>query len=98
MRIVRWTAKDKIASQDLLVSSILLLVRGITTIASGFAGKAVVEMGDGIGMQPGYGAGKWKPLVIYIGVMIGTASLGGLALVDFRSHTSGKQVKREDAV
>jgi hypothetical protein len=96
-RIVRGIDKDIIASQDLLVSSLLLLIRGITTTASGFAGKAVVESGVGIGIQPGYGAGKWKPLIVYIGTMIGAASLGVFAFIDIPSITRRGKGKGEDA-
>lgn len=53
-------------SQDLLLSSILLFIRGITTIASGFAGKAAVESEVGMGIQPGYGAGKWGKNTYYL--------------------------------
>ena len=96
-RIVQGTDSTIIASQDLLVSSVLLLVRGITTIASGFAGKAVVESGEEMGIRPGYGAGKWKPLIIYVGTMIGAASLGVFALFDMPRITRKRKQKREDA-
>ncbi|KAF0330628.1 mch2p [Colletotrichum asianum] len=47
-------------SEELFVSGILLFTRGVIGVASGYIAAAVLQNSDHIGVQPGYGAGKWR--------------------------------------
>lgn len=67
--------------EELVVSGALLATRGIACIVSGPAGAAVVGSAEHLGVRPGYGAGKWRSLVIYVGVLSFGASIGALAFV-----------------
>lgn len=63
-------------NQELIVSSVLMLLRGTATVSSGFVGKAAVEGAAGLGIRPGYGAGKWRILIVVIGSFMAAAALG----------------------
>lgn len=56
-------------------------IRGVATIASGFVGRALVQGSEDIPLGPGYGAGKWKSLILFTGIIMGAASLGSVGLI-----------------
>lgn len=64
-----------------LISSILMSIRGVATIASGFVGRALVQGSADVPLGPGYGAGKWKSLILFTGIIMGAASLGSVGLI-----------------
>jgi hypothetical protein len=68
-------------TNESLVSGILMSIRGVATIASGFVGKAIVQRSENVPLGPGYGAGKWKSLVLFTGIIMGAASLGSVGLL-----------------
>lgn len=68
-------------NEELVVSGALLATRGIACIASGYTGAAVVGASEYLGMRAGYGAGKWRALVIYEGVLMFGASMGALGFL-----------------
>lgn len=63
------------------VSGVLMSLRGVATIASGFLGKAIVQQSEHIPLGPGYGSDKWKALILFVGVTIGATSLGSIGLI-----------------
>lgn len=67
--------------EELVVSGALLGTRGIACIASGYTGAAVVGATEHLGMRAGYGAGKWRALIIYEGVLMFGASMGALGFI-----------------
>ncbi|MCJ1451190.1 hypothetical protein MMC28_001526 [Mycoblastus sanguinarius] len=71
-------------NQELIVSGALMLIRGAATLGSGFLGAKVVEEAEGIGLRGGYGAGKWRPLILTVGILMASASVGALGFVGKR--------------
>lgn len=67
-----------------LVSGLLMLVRGIATIASGLVGRAIVQRSQNIPLGDGYAADRWQGLVIFVGVMMAATSLGAFGLISRR--------------
>jgi len=68
-------------SSESLISGILMSIRGVATIASGFVGRALVQGSEAMPLGPGYGAGKWKSLILFTGIIMGVASLGSVGLI-----------------
>ncbi|EMD94523.1 hypothetical protein COCC4DRAFT_148845 [Bipolaris maydis ATCC 48331] len=64
-----------------LISGILMSIRGVATIASGFVGRALVQGSEDIPLGSGYGAGKWKSFIFFTGIIMGAASLGSVGLI-----------------
>lgn len=58
-------------------------------IASGFVGRAIVQSGQHVPVGKGYGAGRWKGLVVFTGVMMASASLGAVGLAKSRRREKG---------
>lgn len=50
-------------------------------MSSGFIGASAVSLGEGVGIQSGYGAGKWLPLIVTTGSLFGMASIGALGFL-----------------
>ncbi|KAK1851810.1 MFS monocarboxylate [Colletotrichum chrysophilum] len=67
-------------SEELFVSGILLFTRGVIGVASGYIAAAVLQNNDHIGVQPGYGAGKWRDFIILVGTTITAATVGAIGL------------------
>lgn len=72
---------DDHPNQELIVSSLINLIRGLAFVSSGFIGASAVSLGEGIGIQSGYGAGKWLPLILTTGILFGMASIGALGFL-----------------
>ncbi len=52
-------------NEELIVSGLIMFIRGCATIASGFIGAAVSSAGEAQAFHKGsYGAGKWLPLIL----------------------------------
>ena len=69
-------------NQELIVSGLIMFVRGCATIGSGFVGAAVSAAGEERGLEKDrYGAGKWLPLLLTVGVLAGVSSLGALGFI-----------------
>lgn len=68
--------------QELLVSGILMSLRGVATIVSGFVGAIVVgetsNMPAKIGM---YALVKWRALILMVGILTAASSVGALGFV-----------------
>ncbi|KZL87434.1 mfs monocarboxylate [Colletotrichum incanum] len=71
-------------AEETLVSGILLFTRGVIGVASGYIAAAVLQKSDHIGVQPGYGAGKWRPFIVLIGTTMTAATLGAFGLLKRR--------------
>lgn len=67
-------------NEETVVSAALLAVRGVACVASGYTGAAVVGASEGLGILPGFGAGKWRSIIIYVAVMMFVASIGAIGL------------------
>lgn len=83
-------------NEELVVSGALLATRGIACIASGYTGAAVVGASEYLGMRAGYGAGKWRGLIIYEGVLMFGASMGALGFIRKREAAAGDSEKAHD--
>ncbi|KAI4603390.1 hypothetical protein KJ359_006185 [Pestalotiopsis sp. 9143b] len=81
-------------NEETVVSAALLAVRGVACVASGYTGAAVAGSSENIGIQPGFGAGKWRSLIIYVSVMMFTASMGAIGLRT--TLTRAQEVPDED--
>ncbi|KAJ8118890.1 hypothetical protein OPT61_g231 [Boeremia exigua] len=68
-------------TNESLVSGVLMSARGVAFVVSGFVGKAIVQKSENIPIGPGYGAGKWKSLILFTGIIMGVASFGSLGLI-----------------
>ncbi|KAK1622018.1 major facilitator superfamily domain-containing protein [Colletotrichum phormii] len=74
-------------AEELFVSGILLFTRGVIGVASGYIAAAVLQDSEHIGIQPGYGAGKWRSLIILLGTTMTAATLGAFGLLKKRKTT-----------
>ncbi|KAI1335853.1 major facilitator superfamily domain-containing protein [Xylariaceae sp. FL0016] len=68
-------------AEELFVSGVLLFTRGVIGVASGYIAAAVLERSEDIGIQPGYGSGKWKPFFILLGTVMTAATVGMFGLL-----------------
>lgn len=68
-------------AEELLVSGILLFTRGVVGVVSGYIAAAVLQSSEDLGVQPGYGAGKWRPFIILLGTTMTAATLGMFGLL-----------------
>jgi len=74
--------------QELFISGLIMFVRGLATIGSGFLGAAVSTVGEGRGLQkPEYGAGKWLPLILTVGTLAGASSVGAFGFLRKAKHS-----------
>ncbi|KXH60615.1 Mch2p [Colletotrichum nymphaeae SA-01] len=71
-------------AEELFVSGILLFTRGVIGVASGYIAAAVLQNSESIGVQPGYGAGKWRSFIILLGTTMTAATLGAFGLLKKR--------------
>lgn len=67
------TPEDK-NHQILIVFGVLTALRGFSNAGSGFVGAALVD--ESVAVTPGYGAGKWKWLIVFVGVTMLISSAG----------------------
>ncbi|KXH44355.1 Mch2p [Colletotrichum simmondsii] len=74
-------------AEELFVSGILLFTRGVIGVASGYIAAAVLQNSESIGVQPGYGAGKWRSFIILLGTTMTAATLGAFGLLKKRKTT-----------
>ncbi|KAK7438828.1 Mch2p [Colletotrichum acutatum] len=74
-------------AEELFVSGILLFTRGVIGVASGYIAAAVLQNSENIGVQPGYGAGKWRSFIILLGATMTAATLGAFGLLKKRKTT-----------
>ncbi|KAK1972399.1 MFS general substrate transporter [Colletotrichum sublineola] len=82
-------------NDELVVSGALLSIRGLAAVASGYIGAAVVASGENLGVQPGFGAGKWRPLIITLGVLMFGATVGALGFLK-KERRMIKVAKKDD--
>ncbi|WQF85929.1 Putative major facilitator superfamily, MFS transporter superfamily [Colletotrichum destructivum] len=68
-------------AEETFVSGILLFTRGVIGVVSGYIAAAVLERSDHIGVQPGYGSGKWRAFIILVGTTMTAATLGAFGLL-----------------
>lgn len=84
-------------SQELVVSGLIMFVRGLATIGSGFIGSAVATLGEGRGLQRSeYGAGKWLPLLLTVGTFAGASSIGALGFLQNSKHSDDQKSTVDD--
>lgn len=69
------------SGDQLLVSGLLLFTRGIIGVVSGYIAAAVLQGGEEVGVQPGYGAGKWRSFIILLGTTMTAALVGVFGLL-----------------
>ncbi|KAF1955100.1 MFS general substrate transporter [Byssothecium circinans] len=79
--------RSSFATHISLVSGILMAIRGVAVVVSGLAGRAVVQAGQDVPVGKGYGADRWKNLIIFVGVTMAATGLGCVGLLD-RSRSS----------
>lgn len=68
-------------NQELIVSGLIMFVRGCASVASGFIGAAVVGHGQSSDITHDYGAGRWRSLVLTVGILSGLSTIGGLGFL-----------------
>lgn len=69
------------SGDQLFVSGLLLFTRGIVGVVSGYIAAAVLQSREDVGVQPGYGAGKWRPFIILLGTTMTAALVGVVGLL-----------------
>lgn len=69
-------------NEELVISGALLAIRGLAAVGSGYIGAAVSTAGENLGIRPGYGAGKWRSLIICAGVLMFGATIGALGFLN----------------
>ncbi len=69
-------------NEELVISGALLAIRGLAAVGSGYIGAAVSTAGESIGIRPGYGAGKWRSLIICAGVLMFGATIGAVGFLN----------------
>lgn len=72
---------DERTGDQLLVSGVLLFTRGIIGVVSGYIAAAVLQSGEKLEVQPGYGAGKWRSFIILLGGTMTAAIVGVIGSV-----------------
>ena len=83
---------DDKKEQSMLVFGVLTAARGLVVVLSGFIANA--QLNPSAAVTSGYGAGKWKSVVVYTGAMMVAASLG--AASKLLPGQRGKVVTRAD--
>lgn len=68
-------------NDELVVSGALLAIRGVAAVVSGYMGAGVLSTSEHMGVQPGYGAGKWRSLIITLGVLMFGATIAFLGFM-----------------
>ncbi|KAG4440087.1 hypothetical protein IFR05_004430 [Cadophora sp. M221] len=68
-------------ADELLVSGILLMTRGIVGVVSGYVAAAILQSTEEVGVQPGYGAGKWRSFIMFIGSVMAASTIGVFGLL-----------------
>jgi hypothetical protein len=71
-------------NEELVVSGALLCIRGLACVGSGYIGAAVKGVDEEVGIRPGYGAGKWRGLIITVGIVMGGATIGAFGFLDVK--------------
>ncbi|KAH7381966.1 major facilitator superfamily domain-containing protein [Cadophora sp. MPI-SDFR-AT-0126] len=66
---------------QLLVSGILLMTRGLVGVASGYVAAAILQTTEDTGIKPGYGAGKWRTFIIFQGAVMAASTIGVLGML-----------------
>jgi hypothetical protein len=69
------------SGEQLLVSGVLLFTRGIVGVVSGYIAAAILQSGEHLGVQNGYGAGKWCGFIVFLGVTMTAATVGMFGLL-----------------
>ncbi|KAK5996162.1 MFS-type transporter pynF-like protein [Cladobotryum mycophilum] len=82
-------------NDELIVSSALLAIRGGAAVVSGYIGVAVVSSNEHLGVQDTYGAGKWRSLIITLGVLMFCATISAVGFLNKDSRLIGP--KEDDA-
>lgn len=80
---------DDHPNEELVVSGMIMFIRGVATITSGFVGVAVSTAGEGRFDRERYGAGSWMPLLLTVGLLAGVSSIGGLGFIS-RGRRNGR--------
>lgn len=68
-------------NDELVISGALLAIRGVSAVISGYMGAGVLASGEDQGIRPGYGAGKWRSLIITIGVVMFGATVAAIGFL-----------------
>jgi hypothetical protein len=67
-------------AEELLVSGVLLFTRGVVGVISGYIAAAVLKSSESKQIDSGYGAGKWRTLIILLGTTMTAATFGAIGL------------------
>ena len=67
-------------AEELLVSGVLLFTRGVVGVISGYIAAAVLNSSESTNIDSGYGAGKWRTLIILLGTTMTAATFGAVGL------------------
>ena len=67
-------------AEELLVSGVLLFTRGVVGVISGYIAAAVLNSSEATNIDSGYGAGKWRTLIILLGTTMTAATFGAIGL------------------
>ena len=57
------------------------MTRGLVGVASGYVAAAILQSTESIGIQPGYGAGKWRTFIIFQGAVMAASTIGILGML-----------------
>ncbi|KAK3214382.1 hypothetical protein GRF29_28g2912292 [Pseudopithomyces chartarum] len=69
------------SGDQLFVSGLLLFTRGAIGVVSAFVAAAVLQSREHVGVNHGYGAGKWQPFIILLGTTMTAALVGVFGLL-----------------
>ena len=69
------------SGDQLFVSGLLLFTRGAIGVVSAFVAAAVLESKEHVGVNHGYGAGKWQSFIILLGTTMTAALVGVFGLL-----------------
>jgi hypothetical protein len=50
-------------------------------VVSGYIAAAILQSGEHLGVQNGYGAGKWRGFIVFLGVTMTASTLGMFGLL-----------------
>jgi hypothetical protein len=56
---------------------------------SGYIAAAILQGSEGLGVRDGYGAGKWRGCIVFLGVTMTASTLGMFGLLRKRRTGNG---------
>ncbi len=91
---VKGTARSASPSQELAIYGALMCAKGLGQASTGFVTTALLD--ESVPVAKGYGATKWRAVIIFVGAMHMAASLGVLGRCIGRRKKSESVDDKED--